>query len=495
MKTLEELLTQWEDSRLTAEDAAALKRLLANPEARAELVGDWLLHEAVHGTLSSECVEQAAAGAPATDRVAAPSPGQDRRPVLQANAGNRPAAREAAPHLQPGLLRSFMPRLVWREVHLSLRWPLGVAVAAGLLLLGVYLYFENAPVANLAGLRGVVTVERRGRELSCSNGQSLRPNDLVRVPAGGAATLKWPKEPTQIELGASTAVRVLGQMRGKKLSLQTGQLLAVVARQWRWRPMSVQTPQAEVTVVGTRFLAEASPTVTRVEVTEGAVVVRKTRPTSVPDKGQITLRAGEYALASPTVAMQALPAAGRAFREVLAYPVGTPRFGNAVGTVVWSDTISNLSVSAGPATVTRSPDNRYECRIRCLITPPATDNYSFAVQSRLPCELYLSSDETPAERKRIFFTRLPVAGSPTNTLSGLVLIGPSPSFGQFPLVAGQRYYLEVLQEYDPSEFVMLAWAVWGKAQGGRGPALEPITGPVLAPFPETAPAAGGARHP
>ena len=109
MKTLLELLDAWEDCALGAEDVEELKRLLANPEARAELVGDWLLHGALYERLreekaAKEAAALLAANAPApsresagvTPRLAAafPAPGRNRAGcrLAQSRAGGRRCA-------------------------------------------------------------------------------------------------------------------------------------------------------------------------------------------------------------------------------------------------------------------------------------------------------------------------------------------------------------------------------------------------------------------
>ncbi|MEI7731963.1 MAG: hypothetical protein WCO56_20485 [Verrucomicrobiota bacterium] len=54
MKSVEQLLTEWEEGRLTAEGAHELKQLLRTPEGRAALVDDWLFYEALNGLLREQ---------------------------------------------------------------------------------------------------------------------------------------------------------------------------------------------------------------------------------------------------------------------------------------------------------------------------------------------------------------------------------------------------------------------------------------------------------
>ena len=53
MNRLEQLLAQWEAGALAPAELAELKQLLAQPEARAELVDGWLLSETIYHTLRS----------------------------------------------------------------------------------------------------------------------------------------------------------------------------------------------------------------------------------------------------------------------------------------------------------------------------------------------------------------------------------------------------------------------------------------------------------
>jgi hypothetical protein len=467
MKTLEELLAQWEAGTLSAEDLEELKRLLSQPESRAELVGDWLLHEAVYGALRTDESQQSAP-------EAAPSP----QPVVGRRVQPAPLTSS-----QPGWLTSLLPRLVWRQVRIQLRWVVVAATAAVLLLVGAYVYFSNRPAMTIAGLQGAVTVQRGAKSLPVRSGQHIYVGDTVRVPAGGAANLVWKGEPTRLQLGEATDLKLLGRARGKEFGLPSGRLQAAVAKQAQGRPLRVRTSQADAIVVGTQFQIEASPAATRLDVSEGAVVLRKERLAFPSDNKEITVQAGQFAVAAPDQLMIPRGLGGYALREVLAFPARSPAFSRSGGTVVWSDSITNLSAAAGLVTLAPSPNLRYESRIRCYLVAPATDDYSFAVLSARPSEVRLSTGEEPAQAQRIFATSLTPPGGRATNLTGLVLFGASPSFGQSHLLAGRRYYLEVRQEYDPSQFILAAWALWGKT-GGRvkPPALEPIAGPVLQPY-------------
>lgn len=61
MKTIEELLADWEEGTLTPEGVAELKRRLEAPEARRELVDEWLLREAIYGAVRTNSPQPVAA--------------------------------------------------------------------------------------------------------------------------------------------------------------------------------------------------------------------------------------------------------------------------------------------------------------------------------------------------------------------------------------------------------------------------------------------------
>ena len=494
MKRLEQLLAEWEDGTLTSESAAELKQLLASPEARAELVGDWLLHEAVYGTLRAEHTEQVETATTVETAEVAPAP-----PPL------------AGAQAEPGWLKRMLPHLIWREVHVSLRWAAGAALAVCLLWLGAYLYFENTPAARVAELRGQATLERGGKKLPARTGQWVCPRDLLRVSDGGAIVLALTGEASRIELGPGTEFKVLGQLLGKKFALSQGRLQASVAKQPRGRPLTVRTPQAEATVVGTRFALVAQPTLTRLEVIEGSLALRKMRRDSASDQGTVTVQAGQFAVASAGAEMKAQSISGCVTREVLAFPAGTAAFGSAGGSVVWSDLVTNLTVLAGSARISKTPDQRFEHRLRGFISAPATGDYTFWIQSGQRSELWLSTDDSTANRRKIasmpsptgraaaatlkpgsFAWRLPPAttnGAPsvlfgdTSTLANNFNQDPAQKSAPQRLTAGQRYYVEVLLEQGSNDSAVVGWAKPGE------PTQTPRTvigGPALLPFFESA---------
>jgi len=351
-------------------------------------------------------------------------------------------------------------------------------------------------------------IERGQKKLALHAGQWLYPGDILRTSADGSAVLTWKHEATRCELGASTEFEILGQMRGKSFRLQSGKLQAVVARQSRLRPLTVTTPQAEARVVGTRLALEAKPVATRLEVTQGAVALRKTRLASAADKDTVTVRSGEFVVASPETELKVQFITGCAAREVLEFPAGTALFATSGGSVVTGDLVTNLTVFANSSDMARAPAKRYEQRLRCFITAPATGDYRFWIYSGQRSELWLSTDGDPAHVKRIALVSLPPAragnasaqpappSSPATRLTSEPIRG---NFAQPPeqksapqrFTEGVRYYLEVRHEYEPGALVTVGWTKPGQ------PHLAPSGvpgGEVLTPFFEGTPLPGVASN-
>jgi hypothetical protein len=445
MNGLEQLLVKWEAGGLSPAELGELKQWLRRPEARAELVENWLLDETIQDTLSSASAERAAA-APAHL-----SPAQ---------------AHPAAVPLRPRRRRRW---LVWHEVRFTAGWLFGVAAAACLVLAGLHSYFERAPAGGLTVARAQVTVERRGTIQPAVSGRMLYPGDILRVPAGGAATVTLAGEATRLDLAAGAELRLSNPMMGKRFWLEAGALDASVASQPRWRPMIIGTPQAEAKVVGTHFSLSATPAGTHIEVLDGAVRLRKSLLASLNDKLEIIVRAGEAATAAPNLELEAQPITGSLSSDVWTVPPGTA-FADAParGTL-----LSQPDISAAPL-------NTIE-RLRGYLLPPVSGDYTFWIASpndETPAELWLSPDDDPAGQRRIAYLKPPATPrqgtaaarqsrpsrnhGPTSALESDVRRFPSQESAPQRLVQGRRYYIEIWHEGIGSATIALCWRLPGE---------------------------------
>ncbi len=122
---------------------------------------------------------------------------------------------------------------------------------------------------------------------------------------------------------------------------------------------------------------------------------------------------------------------------------------------------------------------RYGVRMRALLTPSTTGNYTFWISGDDNCELWLSADATPARKARI-------ASVPgwTNVLQWNRFTEQRSE--QVSLVAGQRYYIEALmKEGYGGDHLAVGWAASPNA------APQVIPGANLTPFEIPGPAPTG----
>lgn len=130
----------------------------------------------------------------------------------------------------------------------------------------------------------------------------------------------------------------------------------------------------------------------------------------------------------------------------------------------------------GEARFSSLGDN-YGTRSRGWLSPPATGNYTFWLASDDAGELWLSPDAEPANRARL--------ASVTGWTGELEWTRyPSQQSAPVPLVAGQWYYLEVLQkEGGGGDHVAVAWqgpgvAVRSVIGGGSLVPMRPLADPL-----------------
>ncbi len=136
--------------------------------------------------------------------------------------------------------------------------------------------------------------------------------------------------------------------------------------------------------------------------------------------------------------------------------------------------------------------DNYGTRMRALVTAPATGNYVFWIATDDQGYLYLSTDETPAQ-KRLICAEPQWAGSRdwdgsidrrTNATAIFPAMNPNLpanrsdyAYGTIALAAGQRYYMEALhKEGSGGDNVAAGW------QLPDGTQERPIPGNRLTPY-------------
>ena len=140
----------------------------------------------------------------------------------------------------------------------------------------------NRKIAHVTGLNGALTWIGDGGELVQASGTSQVPTAWANVlgedgelPGGtieGTAAdswfeLKFHDRSTAMIFGKSNLT--FSDQGQKVLHLKEGRFSATVVPQPAGKPLVIQTPVAELTVVGTQFDVEAGPESTKLHVREG----------------------------------------------------------------------------------------------------------------------------------------------------------------------------------------------------------------------------------
>jgi len=177
--------------------------------------------------------------------------------------------------------------------------------------------------ATVLRVEGSVTLLTAGGRLPVKAGAELRPGDGLETAGGPAAVAFRYPDGTMVETQADTAIADAASDRsaGKTLLLSRGSISAQVTPQAIGMPFVIQTPQAEVTVIGTRLSLSVSPTATRLDVREGRVrLARKI------DLKAVEVSAGQFAVASSSADLRAQPIARKAAEEPPVLPPALLRF-------------------------------------------------------------------------------------------------------------------------------------------------------------------------
>jgi hypothetical protein len=462
VKTVEQLLTEWQAGTISQEELAQLREVLSKPAARSELLLEWQLDAAIYETLRAEAAAPAAAPSPAPTPTRAPA--SHRR------------------SLAIGRQRRLFPWLVWREARISWRLPAGMAAALCLLIFGLTLYFRAAAVGRIDSAPARTMVEHNGRSAVAIPGQSLYVNDTLRLPpeTTGPAVVTLGADSARLEVAPGAELRLLNAWRGKRVTLQTGKLQAMVAPQGRWRPMTLLTPQAEAKVVGTQFSLSVTGEVTRLSVLEGAVRLRKTVRDAASPLPEVLVRAGQMAVAARQTRLETALLTGFLSSDSWLAP---------------SDTALSDAPARSVATAKapgRADLARVE-RLRGYLVAPASGEFTFWIGSLhggSPAELWLSPDEKTSSKQRIAW----VAGQGNGVPSAPPLPAgtrdfrtamlqewrrsPTQRSALVNLVQGERYYIEIWHRGSGIDSLALGWTPPGAPAGSP----VPIDIHMLCPF-------------
>jgi ferric-dicitrate binding protein FerR (iron transport regulator) len=180
------------------------------------------------------------------------------------------------------------------------RWPLVAAAAALLAAASAWFLWSGGDLPRVELVEGAVSPAlSAGARLDA--GQDVDTNR-------GRLVLRY-DDGTRLDLGARTALRDLGS--DKTMTLLRGTLSADVTRQREGKSMIIRTPQAEAIVVGTRFTMAVRPESTRLEVSEGRVLLVR-----LSDRKSAEVVSGHFAVAAPGAAPVVLAFAPKSWLSV-----------------------------------------------------------------------------------------------------------------------------------------------------------------------------------
>jgi hypothetical protein len=153
-----------------------------------------------------------------------------------------------------------------------------LAVAAAVLLLvGLASFFHSRNGSETPSLvRARITELRSSESLPLAVGQDIQPGDHIALKDAATATLTY-DDGTRITLQKEAVVHFPAFSTNKYLVLDQGELYADVVPQPREHSMVVETPNAVVTVLGTRFRLTTSGREDRLAVEKGEVAVTEKR--------------------------------------------------------------------------------------------------------------------------------------------------------------------------------------------------------------------------
>ncbi|MBA3684382.1 MAG: FecR domain-containing protein [Planctomycetes bacterium] len=345
----------------------------------------------------------------------------------------------------------------------------GIAIGAlaALVLIGVLTWpramSQQQAADDLARLETPARLLRAGNSSAAAAGDAVLRGDIIRAERA-------------VVIGFADGSRLTLEAGGEMLVphataaeqswwLERGRLRAAIAHREAGSAVEFATAHARVRIVGTRFTLAVADGATRLEVEEGRVAFRD-------------LATGAESIVSG--GGPALIAGGRVPRQ---RPPGSIERECWTNTPGWS--IREIPLTKPPdVTITldrlETPvDNAvdYGARIRGYLVPPTTGTYTFWIAGDDNVEIWMSSNDDPKAKSRIAW----IVGGTTYSLPlqwDRIATQRSAPLG---LIAGQRYYLEVLHKQGSGGgHVAVGWLKPGEI-GAQPSGVVP--GSALAPYP------------
>ncbi len=198
-------------------------------------------------------------------------------------------AGAASAHVEP---RASTTRTWWRHPLMAAAALVLITVAAAVT---GWFTTTSAPIADIANLTAVgnpgVVRHADGRQTPLRSGLPIAADDRIELTANTSVDVRWRSEATVITLAGGSAATVTRASESERLRLDHGSLVAEVAHQIAGQRFAIATPEAQVTVIGTRFAVRTGDDRTEVDVEQGRVRVA----TLAGDK-PVEIGAGERAM-------------------------------------------------------------------------------------------------------------------------------------------------------------------------------------------------------
>lgn len=203
---------------------------------------------------------------------------------------------------QPRFEAKMKTRFRWPRLAWAAAFVLVAALAA--LLLPSRLE-RRAATAVVESWQGEVRFFTASGQAQLAPGGRMPPGARVETVGDQSSAVILFPDKTRVDVGGSTVLVNISHQRpgGRELHLERGGTVdAYVAKVAPEAPVVFTTPDAEATVLGTVLRLSHREEETRLEVTEGAVRLRRLR-----DSAEVTVRAGQFAVTEPEADLRVRP--------------------------------------------------------------------------------------------------------------------------------------------------------------------------------------------
>ncbi len=292
----DELFEKYLSNRLSTDEAAELKRLLAGGQpARQQFV-----HALQEFQLYAEAARQVTAGMPV---AGLPIDDAAAKAVLDTARRRRPSLR-----VLPLPRRARQGRLA----ALVLLPAAGLAACLALMVMLPGQAQKGESLGLLALAQPGVLLQRGEAKVAAAPGAALQPGDILIVPAGAHAAVRYADD-TRLDLGPGTTVTLVAATSapgagegapGKRVTVSAGLVTAEVAKQPVGHPMQFLTPGAQATVLGTKLTLEVAALSTRLEVEHGLVGLSRRNGSAM-----VKVAGGQFATVADGIELASRPLA------------------------------------------------------------------------------------------------------------------------------------------------------------------------------------------